>query len=525
MISENEPAGQLKQGLHQIALQKYKTVHAQALQMIKANVSNAVPYCLLATIAAEHGNHIKACELFKRAASLESNNVWYQAFFGKALTTLGHQSLAKEVADKAAKLPVDDAIIADTIGVIYSRTGFHENAVPFFRKAVSLNPAPANFHYNLAASQQFLGNFKAAEDALKKTLKRDPKAYRAWSSLVGLKRQTEDHNALQSLKALFEELTNNVDATLHLGHAIAKTLEDLGRFEESLDWLDAAKRGKRRAPVENPIHYKSLFEAAGKTISRTPSTNSASQNSPIFIIGLPRTGTTMVDRILSSHTQVTSAGELNVFPGLIKQATGTKSNLVMDQATLHQANNIDLGAIGQAYIEETKQLSRGNVYFTDKMPLNFFYAGLIHRALPEAKIIVLRRNAMDSCLSNYRQLLTVQHSYYQYTYSLSDIAQFYRRFDKLMASLRESLPDSRFMEIRYEDIVFDQQNQTQRLLKFCNLNWEEACLRFHENEAPVSTASSVQVRQPLYSSSIGRYKRYGEKLNGLRDALGSLADV
>ena len=131
---------------------------------------------------------------------------------------------------------------------------------------------------------------------------------------------------------------------------------------------------------------------------------------------------------------------------------------------------------------------------------------------------------MDSCLSNYRQLLTVQHSYYHYTYDLEDTAAFFRLFDDLMAQWRRHLSSNRFMEIRYEDIVHDQENQTRRLLDFCDLDWDEACLRFHENEAPVATASSVQVRQPLYSGSIGRWKRYGDKLDKLREALGELAD-
>ena len=158
------------------------------------------------------------------------------------------------------------------------------------------------------------------------------------------------------------------------------------------------------------------------------------------------------------------------------------------------------------------------------MPLNFFYAGLIHRALPNARIIALRRGAMDSCLSNFRQLFSTQYSFYNYTFDLDDVAWFYQRFDNLMAHWRSSLPSDRFTEVHYEDIVFDQENQTHRLLDFCGLDWEEACMNFHENEAPVSTASSVQVRQPLYSGSIDRWKKYGDKVNDLRAALGVLSE-
>ena len=160
----------------------------------------------------------------------------------------------------------------------------------------------------------------------------------------------------------------------------------------------------------------------------------------------------------------------------------------------------------------------------DKMPLNFFYAGLIHRALPNARIIALRRGAMDSCLSNFRQLFSTQHSFYNYTFDLDDVAWFYRQFDDLMRHWKINLPGHRFTEVRYEDIVFDQENQTRRLLEFCGLGWEEACMNFHENEAPVSTASSVQVRQPLYSRSINRWKKYGTKIDDLLAALGNLVE-
>ena len=494
--------------------------------MIKANVKDPVPYCLLATIAADHGNHIKACKLFERAADLGPQNADFQAYYGKALTTLGHQNRARVAADRAATHPIDDAYLADTIGVIYSRTGFHEKAVPFFDRAVALNQEPANFHYNLAASLQFLGNFEQAEAAYLETLSRDSKAYRAWSSLVGLKRQSEDDNYLDTLIELFDELSGDADAELHLGHAIAKTLEDLDRYEESLDWLHAAKRRKLSSSGINSIPYEKLFAAAKATAPEAPlSSNNDDHAAPIFIIGLPRTGTTLIDRILSSHSQVTSAGELNIFPGLIKEAARTQSNMVMDGETLIKANQLNLSEIGKAYINNTKDLARGSARFTDKMPLNFFYAGLIHRALPDAHIVAVRRGAMDSCLSNYRQLLTVQDSYYRYTYDLEDTAAFYRLFDDLMVHLREHLPADRFLEIHYERIVHDQEKQTRRLLEFCGLDWDEACLRFHENAAPVATASSVQVRRPLYSDSIDRWKRYGNKLENLKEALGNLADT
>lgn len=511
--------------LARLAKGEYREVHGAAIEMIKANVSDALPYCLLARIAGEHGNHLKARELHEKAAQLQPENPYYQAFLGQALTTMGHQNAAARAGDAAARHFEANAYLADTIGVIYSRTGLHAQALEFFEKAVSLNPGPANYHLNLAAAYQFVGRFDEAEAAYQNTLSRDPGSHRAWSSLVGLRRAENENNPLKQLKAQFETERKDADATLHLGHAIAKILEDLGRYEESLEWLHKAKRLKRTTP--NPISYPSLFSAAQATaegIGSNP-TRPGNADEPIFVIGLPRTGTTLVDRILSSHSHVISAGELNVFPGLIKEATRTPSNQVLDADTLAAAAGLSLAAIGDAYKQTVRpRVGEQSPRFVDKMPLNFFYASLIHQALPNARIVLLRRGAMDSCLSNYRQLLTTSHSYYHYTYDLNETAVFYRHFNDLMTQFRERIPGDRFLEIRYEAIVSNQEAETRRLLAFCDLPWEDACLDFHLNEAPVSTASSVQVRQPLYSGSIGRWKRYGNQLDELRDALGDLAE-
>jgi len=265
---QSSSSQRLAHGLQKLAQKQFKQVHEHALGMIHSDVNDAVPYCLLATIAAEHGNHTKALELFERAVELEPLNAFYQAYLGQALTVMGDQQRAKFVADRAAELVIDDAHLADTIGVIYSRTGFHEKAIPFFEKAVSLNNKPANFHYNLAASQQFLGAFNLAEEGYLGTLDRDPYAYRAWSSLVGLRRQSEANNHLPRLESLFDLLIEDEDASLHLGHAIAKTLEDLERYEESLEWLHKAKRLKLSNIDTNSFSYERLFEVTKSTVDQ-----------------------------------------------------------------------------------------------------------------------------------------------------------------------------------------------------------------------------------------------------------------
>ena len=509
-------------GMTLLRARDYEAVYAQSIAALKLNEKNPLPFFLLGVLASDTGSHGKALELFAKASEHGPKNAHYQTYYAKALGGFGHNEQAKIHADKAAAIGTNEALLADMVGVVYSRVGYHELAIPFFEQATKRNPRWAKFHFNLGASAEFIGDFKTAKTAYQKAVSLDPKFYLAWFSLTSLEEQSPDNNKLEKLTSLFEGAVGDADAQLLLGHSIAKTLEDLERYEESFDWLKQAKRLKKEQARYSRQEVAKVFEAAKSiAVKSGPNKETASTATPIFIVGLPRTGTTLIDRILSSHAEVRSAGELNVFPELIKRATGMPLNMEFQAQAFLAAGKIDLSHVGETYVNKTKDLTFGAAYLVDKLPFNFFYAGLIHRALPNAKIIALRRGAMDSCLSNYRQLFAFHNHNHGYSLDIQDTAHFYREFDGLMTHWRSTLPPGRFMEIAYEDIISDQENQTRKLLSFCGLEWDEACLRFHENTAPVSTASAVQVRRPLHSKSIGRWKKYGDKLDELRAALAS----
>lgn len=515
-----------------IGAKKYREAHGIALARLKTNGRDADAACALGLIACDHKNFGKGIELLRQSAALRPTDAHLYAQLARALTLAGRQADARIAADKAAHVQITSgdrrAFVNDMIGVVFSRVGLHARAVPFFERAIATDASTANYHYNLAASQQFSGAFDAAQTAYEEALRLDPDNYRAMSSLTALRRQTADTQQLDKLGDAFQRLNNNADAALHIGHAIAKTLEDLGRYTESFDWLGRAK-AKKSTEINHAIAWDlDLIDAAKQTSAQRPVGTPPNQQDPIFVTGLPRTGTTLVERILSSHSDVQSVGELNAFADEAKRLSATASPHVLDRATFEALGPMNVAPIGTNYVNFVKPLLAAmgapDARSVDKMPLNILCAGLIHRALPNARIIVLRRGATDSCLSNYRQLFSTGHSYYNYSFNLDQTAQYYRAFDGLVSHWVDTLPADRFMEIHYEDIVFDQEAQTRRLLQFCDLSWDEKCLRFHENEAPVSTASSVQVRQPLYSGSIGRWTRYGDRVDTLRMTLGALAE-
>ena len=517
MSSQKTVSALLAQAEKDLAKRAFKEAHLACIEALKLAPDTPDAFYLLGVLTAEHDNHAKAVELFDRAIDISASIAAYHAWKGRSLIALNRRELALEAAEIAANCSDLKAQTLDTIGVIYSRAGLHDRATEFYQQATGKDASKASYWYNLGSAEQFQGNFGAAQTAYRKTTALNPKNVKAWSSLIQITKQTDTANDISALEALFETLST-ADDRLYIGHALAKAYEDLAQPTPAMAWLAKAKATKRSEIDYKPEQDKALFAAAARTVTATAQ-DGHHDRTPIFIIGLPRTGTTLVDRILSSHPEIQSAGELTDFALALKRATGTPSRYVLDAETLDAAANVDLATVGREYISMARRVVPDAAHFVDKMPLNFFSAAVIQRALPEARIICLRRHPADSVLSNYRQLFATGFSYYNYAFDLADTAAYYAQFDTLIEQFKEALPADRFTEVAYEDIIDDLETQARRLIAFCGLDWDPACLSFHQNKAPVATASSVQVRQPLYSSSVGRWQRYSEHMQPALDVL------
>ena len=494
-----------------LAHRRHREAHAICMEILKAEPRVADAWYFLGVIAAEHENHARACELFDKAIGVGPATARHHADKARSLIALSRREDALHEAESAIAIGNPSPRTLDTIGVALSRLGLHERAVPFYRDATTREPGNAAFWYNLGAGLQFMGDFQAATDAYRRTLAIDPRDVRAWSALVLMTRQTPEANHRQELEELFATLTDAGDR-LNIGHALAKTAEDLSDLDAAVLWLDRAKAAKRAQSGHDIAATATLFEAAAATVSPqagTAVTPGWMDPSPVFIVGLPRTGTTLIDRILSQHSQIQSAGELSDFALELKRRAGTPSPYVLDAPTLAAGERLDLSALGKAYVSRARRVVGQDVpKFVDKMPLNFFYVPLILRALPQARVICVRRHPLDTILSNYRQLFATGYSYYGYAQDLAWTADYYVRFDRLISVFRQALPPEQFTEVAYEDVVADLEREARRLIGFCGLAWEQQCVNFHENAAPVATASSSQVRQPLYATSVGRWRRY-----------------
>jgi hypothetical protein len=245
----------------------------------------------------------------------------------------------------------------------------------------------------------------------------------------------------------------------------------------------------------------------------------------IFVIGMPRTGTTLVERVLGSHPDVCAAGELNEFGlELTRQVTALAAGRALTRLDfVDLSTRVDFRALGQRYLERVRPYRDGRPMFIDKLPFNYLYAGLIHLALPRAKIVSVRRDPLDTCYAVYKQLFK---DAYPFSYDLAELGSYYTAYDRLMRHWDTVMPGV-VLTVHYEEVVADVRGQAQRLLRHCGLGWDEQCVRFHENTRASTTASALQVRQPLYDTSIGRWRRYAEQLEPLRlqlEAAGIVCD-
>ena len=505
-------ARQHQQALQLIQQRRLKEAHACLAQLLEHQPEHADSYFLLGVINLEYGQVHKSIRLMEKAVSLHAKDE-YLAHLAKGYSLTGALEKAKTIALTLPAEHIQQALTLDTLGVALSRVGLHQLALSYFQRAVSLQGTKASYFYNLGVSLKFIGDFPAAKATFEQALQLEPDYYQAHYAYSDLAMTSDASSRISQLQQVKSRL-QSPDALLHIGHALAKEYEAINDYASAMAELNQAKRIKSQALAYQVEEDLPLFAAAMQNASIPVNLSAGHPSSePIFILGMPRSGTTLVERILSSHTAVLSAGELQDFGLAVKELTATSSK-VLDIDTLAAAYELDFHALGQGYLERSRVITGSKERFIDKLPFNFFYIDLIRRALPNAKIICMMRHPVDTCLGNYRALFSLGSPFYRYAFQLKHTARFYAAFHQLaLFWQQQNLPNFRLQS--YEDLVQNPKQQITELLKFCDLNWQEACLHSEQNQAPVSTASKVQVREPLNTKSVGRWQKYQPMLEPL----------
>lgn len=441
----------------------------------------------------------------------------------QCLLALGRLADACEAAAAAQGNAPSDPLLFDAIGSVFSQGNDQRRALAAFDQAVTLAPDNPHFVFNRATVYRFLGQLALAEADYDRVIALKPDDYEAYNNRSELRTQSAEANHIEQLEALIAQGIAQWQGYVQIRYAAAKEYEDVGNYEKSFARLMEGARKRRehmRYDVAGDVATVDwIIEAfpAGPNECVYKGRGETPDDAPIFILGLPRSGTTLVDRILDSHSEVTASGELNHFALSIVDAVRRESGAVQlpRRELVARSAHLDFAALGREYLERARYSAAPGRRFTDKMPLNYLYCGLIRRALPNAKIVHLTRQPMAACYAMYKTLFK---DGYPFSYDLEETGRYYIAYRRLMDHWQATMPGV-IHTVSYEVLVADQIGETRKLLEYCGLEWQEACIDFHRNSSPTTTASAAQVRRRLYDSSVSQWRSYAAPLAELNRQL------
>ncbi len=462
----------------------------------------------------------EALPLAERAIAGVTTCVPEHALLASVHLRLGRTDDAERTVALALGLRTGRADAYDGLAFVSMALGSHARANELYQRATAMAPADPRLWYNLACSERSLGRLEAAEFACDRAIALDPAQYASVLLRSELRVQSVDCNHVAELEAALGQRTSDYRARVFLGYALAKELDDLGRFDEAFGWFQSAA-GARRARLDYDVavdeqkltriatvYSDAYFAAASRAAGREAPAVDSSRF--LFVVGLPRSGTTLVERILSGLPGARSNGETDYFSSALLSAQAGAGDV------FERAAAADPDAVAQAYARCALP-GPSATKVIEKLPLNYLYLGAIRRALPEARIVVLRRSPLDSCFAMYRTLFAAG---YPFSYDLAELARYYAAYGRLIDHWRGVLGDA-MLEVVYEDLVRDPARVGASIAAHCGLPWSDAAIDIQANRAVSLTASAAQVRRPIYGTSSGRWRHYRSHLGTLIGTLRS----
>ena len=507
-----------KEGRWEEAEQLYREV-------LRSNPTNVDAMRLLGNVTLQTGRIYQAERLFRRAVSNAPDYVLAQIDLGCALKKQGRLEEAIDQFRQAISLEPDNVQAHYLLGSTLSLAAQTYEAVDAYQRVLELAPKHTGAMLGLGHVLKTVGRQEEAIESYRNCIRQKPHNGEIYWSLANLKTYQltdEDIREMESRVAGADDPDKKVseESKVNFLFALAKAYEDRGEFGRAWEYYHEGNTCRRMMenydPVRDEVMNDEIVEVFNREFLSENTGLGHPSAEPIFVLGLPRSGSTLIEQILASHSQVEGTSELPYAGSVATSLNRNRADGVNYPHALHELEEEHFKRLGGDYLEFARiHRTEGKPFFIDKMPNNFPTVGFIHLILPNARIIDARRYPLDSCLSSYRQLFARGQSF---TYDLTEIGEYFLQYQRMMDHWHDVLP-GRCLTVQYEEVVTDFDNQVRRLLEYCELPFEDACINFHQTERPVRTASSEQVRQPVYRKSVNFWRNHEEHLAELIEVL------
>lgn len=495
-----------------LAEKRLQQSHQHCLDILAVEPNHPEAHYLLALNSLQRQLPAKAVQLLRVATGNEKRDARYWAQLARAQILVGSDQEAAKAAQCALDLNPADSFTLDTLGVLCTRLNWHEQALLCAKRSCELHPEQPEYHFNLATALRMHGQLQDAYAAFEHHLQLLPEDCRGCPAVAELCPDTEVKRWQQAFQTRLAHTELSAAQRLQLSHALARLQERQQQPVPAMQTLVQGKQAWRKQLNHHPDMDQAVFDRIRSRCDAEflQSSHGVDSARPVFIMGMPRTGTSLLEQLLAQHPQVFGAGELSYFPGLCRQAAASRNGRRvaerLDADDFDAAADMHAGSLGEAYLQRINGLGNDAPRLIDKAPINILYAGLIHRALPRAQLICLRRHPLDVVVSNFRQLFALDYRPYDYAHSLQDCARYYLGFERLVDHWQSLLPDRVFKQVAYESVVGDTEAIVGDLLRWLALDGDPWQAQPLQSETVITSASTVQLREEIHGRSIGRWR-------------------
>jgi len=502
---------EIQQALNLYKSQKYSEAELLSKKLVEKNPKVSFLYNLLGLILVGQEKDDEAIKYYEKGINIKPDYAMIYNNLGTIYKSKKNYAKAENYYKKSIKLDNKLPEVQNNLGDLYIDLNKHTEAIISLKKSISINSKFYIAHYNLGILYKSIGKFEESKKCLNEAIRLYPQFYNAHKAFSEINKYKVDDNHIGIMKKLYDEININTLGRMTLAFALGKAFDDIKNFKDAFKYYNEGNK-LRRNNIEFSLEkeneeFLNIKKTFNKSFFNKYWKIGKKDLTPIFILGMPRSGTTLVEQIISSHPKVYGGGELNYFNDFVKNLFYKNGNFSIEYINRH--NDKNFRKIGQEYIDKIREISGKSERVTDKLPINFKWIGFIKLILPNSKIIHCIRNPKDTCISIYKNYFT--NDELNYAYNFEELIDFYNLYEDLMKFWRKNLPEF-ITEIKYEDLIRNPKKEIPKLIKNCNLDWNENCIKFYNNKRAIKTASDTQARSKIYTSSIDSWKNYEKYL-------------